>query len=102
GLRAAYPETRAARILEERFRIDADCPAFPPGGDAARPGVATAVPGVALCGDLVRLPFPSALMERAAASGFLAANHLLAPLGAAPEPIRTVPARGLLARARRA
>jgi carotenoid phi-ring synthase / carotenoid chi-ring synthase len=102
GLHAFYPETAAARIVEERFLVRADCPAFAPGGHAARPGVATAIPGVALCGDFVKLPFPSALMERAAASGFLAASHVLAPLGVAAEPIRTVPTRGLLARGRSA
>jgi hypothetical protein len=36
-------------------------------------------------------------MERAAASGFLAANLLLAPLGVSPEPIHSVPNRGLFA-----
>jgi isorenieratene synthase len=36
-------------------------------------------------------------MERAAVTGFLAANTLLAPLGVASEPIRSVPTRGLFA-----
>ena len=49
----------------------------------------------------VRLDFPSALMERAAASGMLAANTLLAPYGVAPEPLRSVPPVGLLAPPRR-
>jgi len=44
------------------------------------------------------LPIPSALMERAVASGFLAANHLLAPLDVKPEPIRSIPRRGLFGR----
>jgi len=57
--------------------------------------VATPFPRIALAGDLVKLPFPSALMERAAASGFLAANHFLA--GQRPEPVRSVADRGLLA-----
>ena len=102
GLHAFYPETKGAQILEERFLVAADCPAFAPGSHYARPGVASSDPRVALCGDFVKLPFPSALMERAAASGFMAASHLLAPLGAAAEPIQTVPIRGLLARTRRA
>ena len=46
----------------------------------------------------MKLAFPSALMERAAASGFLAANALLATRGVAPEPVHTVSTRGLLAR----
>ncbi len=96
GLHLLYPETRAARIVHDRFLLRQDCPAFRPGA-AGRPGVETGVDGVAMAGDFVALPFPSALMERAAASGFLAANVLLAPLGVAPEPIRTVPRHGLLA-----
>jgi isorenieratene synthase len=93
-----YPEFEGARVLEERFLIRRDCPAFAPGSHAGRPGVTTPHEGVALAGDLVRLPIPSALMERAVASGFLAANHLLAPHGVKPEPIRSIPLRGILGR----
>jgi isorenieratene synthase len=78
-------------------RVSADAPAFRPGSDAARPGVVTDAPGVRLAGDGVRLPFPTALMERAAASGFLAAGDILSAVGAAAEPVWSVPARGLLA-----
>jgi isorenieratene synthase len=98
GLHAIYPETATARIVEERSLVRRDCPAFPPGGHAARLGVETAIPGVVVAGDHVRLPFPSALMERAATSGFLAANALLAARGIAGEAIVTGPTRGLLAR----
>jgi isorenieratene synthase len=97
GLHAFYPETRDARIVHERFLMRSDCPAFAPGSHARRPGVATALPGVALAGDGIRVPVPCALMERAAVSGVLAANALLAPLGVASEPIRCVPRRGLFA-----
>ena len=38
-----------------------------------------------------------ALMERAAASGFMAANSLLATRGVRPEAVYTVPPRGLFA-----
>ncbi len=93
-----YPELKAARVIEERFLLRRDCPAFAPGSYAGRPGVGTPHEGVALAGDFVRLPFPSALMERAVASGFLAANHLLAPQGVKPEPIRSIPRRGILGR----
>jgi len=58
--------------------------------------VSTHVPGLALAGDFVRLPFPSALMERAASSGILAANAILALRGVDPEPIHTVAPRGPL------
>jgi isorenieratene synthase len=45
----------------------------------------------------VKLPFPSALMERAASAGILAANVLLAADGVRPEPLWSVPPKGLLA-----
>ena len=96
-LRSLYPETRDARVIEERFFVRQDCPAFHPGSFANRPTPETPEPGLALAGDFVRLPFPSALMERATASGFLAANHLLDRWSVRPEPIKTVPRRGLLA-----
>jgi isorenieratene synthase len=97
GLHTFYPETRSARIVHERFMLRSDCPAFPPGGHALRPAVATALPGVTLAGDGIAAPVPCALMERAAITGFLAANTLLAPLHVAPEPIRSVPSQGLFA-----
>ena len=95
-----YPELHGARVVEERFLLRRDCPAFAPGSHALRPGVVTPHDGVALAGDFVRLPIPSALMERAVASGFLAANHLLSPYDVRPEPIRSIPRRGLLGRER--
>jgi carotenoid phi-ring synthase / carotenoid chi-ring synthase len=97
GLHALYPETRTARVLDERFLLRQDCPAFPPGSHGLRPGVATPMPDLALAGDFVTVPLPCALMERAAVSGMLAANTLLAPLGVAAESIRSVPRRGLFA-----
>ena len=97
GLFALYPETRAAGIVHERFLLRADCPAFPPGADAQRPGVHTPFDGVALAGDFAALPFPSALMERAAAAGFLAAKAAMPSIPDAP--LATVPTRGMLARA---
>lgn len=97
GLEQLYPETRGAKILHERYLLRSDCPGFPPGSHRLRPTVQTPFQGVALCGDFIKLPFPAALMERAAASGFLAANALLSPLGVRPEPVKTVPQRGLFA-----
>jgi isorenieratene synthase len=112
GFEAVYPEARGARVLEERFLLRRDCPSFAPGSHATRPGVATPVRGLALAGDFVALPSPSALMERAVASGFRAASSIVAALGGqgerddrapprgtapADEVIRTVPRRGVLA-----
>jgi len=97
GLHEFYPEFRGARVLEERFLWRQDCPAFAPGSFASRPGPETSSPRVALAGDFTRLPIPTALMERAATSGFLAANHLLAGWDVQGEDIWSVPRLGLLA-----
>lgn len=96
-LHAFYPETRAARVLHERWLWRQDCPAFAPGSHALRPTVETALPGVLLAGDFVKLPFPSALMERAVTSGFLAANAVCAATGVRGAPVAVGPTRGLLA-----
>ena len=57
----------------------------------------TRAAGLRLAGDWISLDFPTALMERAAASGVLAANDVLASEGAGREPVLSVPPRGLLA-----
>lgn len=93
-LREVYPETTAARAVAEEVLWRSDCPLFPPGSFAVRPGVGTPVPGLALAGDGVRVDLPVALMERAATTGWLAANHLLASWGAAGHDVVTVPVRG--------
>ncbi len=96
-LSACYPETADLKIVDERLIVREDCPAFEPGSWARRPTVSTPTPRLALAGDLVRLPFPSALMERAVSSGMLAANSLLDQWGLASEPIWSIPPRGILA-----
>ena len=93
-----YPEFEGMQVHDERFLMRGDCPAFAPGSDAIRPTVATAHAGVVLAGDFVRLELPTALMERAVASGFIAANTLLAPQNIKPEAVHSVPLRGLLGR----
>lgn len=94
GLHTLYPETAGARIIEERFLLRQDCPAFAPGSQAVRPETATPWRGLALAGDFVKLPFPTALMERAAAAGFLAASTLLDAWDVSPEPLWSVALRG--------
>ncbi len=96
-LRTVYPETATATILDERLLVRSDCPSFETGSYAGRLQVASPHPRVVLAGDHVRVAFPTALMERAVTTGFLAANALLQPLGVAPEPIWSVPTRGILA-----
>ena len=97
SLHHLFPETVDAQVVDERFLLRADCPNFERGSHARRPGTATSDPTVVLAGDLVRLPFPTALMERAVASGFLAANRLLATRRVEPEPVWSIPRRGILA-----
>lgn len=94
GLEAVYPETRGAGVVHERFLLRHDCPAFRPGSHAVRPGVETRDPRVKLAGDFVAMPFPCALMERATASGFAAANQLI---GEERQPLLHGPVRGPLA-----
>jgi carotenoid phi-ring synthase / carotenoid chi-ring synthase len=93
-----WPEVRGLRVVEREVRVGHDAPGFPPGSDATRPGVRTTDPTLLLAGDWVRLPFPSALMERAAVTGVLAANDVLAAAGARAEPVRTIRPHGLLRR----
>lgn len=94
GLHTLYPETASAQIIEERCLLRQDCPAFAPGSYASRPETATPWRGLALAGDFVKLPFPTALMERAAAAGFLAASTLLDAWNVSPEPLWSVALRG--------
>src|SRR5829696_4618781 len=93
-----WPEAQGLRVLEREARIGHDAPGFPPGSDATRPGVRTSDPTLLLAGDWVRLPFPSALMERAAVTGVLAANDVLAAAGARAQPVTTTRPHGLLRR----
>ncbi|MGC4853262.1 hydroxysqualene dehydroxylase [Micromonospora sp. DT4] len=94
---ALWPEVADLRVRELRARVEAQAPAFTPGSHAWRPGVRTEAPGVYLAGDGIATDFPSALMERSAATGIIAANHILREQGVAAEPVRSVRPRGLLA-----
>ncbi len=96
-LRRVYPETAAATIIDARHEVRADCPLFAPGTFRDRPTVTTPDPNVVLAGDLTRVDLPVALMERAATSGFLAADALLAQWRLRGHPLWTVPVRGRLA-----
>jgi isorenieratene synthase len=89
------------KIRHRHRRVAWDFPAFPVGAAARQVGTATDVPGLFLAGDFVRLDVPAALMEGAVAAGIVAANAILATLGLAPEPVWSVPQRGVLRRAAR-
>ncbi|MEU5710554.1 FAD-dependent oxidoreductase [Streptomyces flaveolus] len=89
-----HPETRDATIVDARHEWRDDCPLFPVGGYGDRPTVRTRDPRLVVAGDLVRTDLPVALMERAATTGFLAANALLELWGVRGATLWTVPPRG--------
>lgn len=93
-LHELYPETGSARCVGQRVLCANDCPRFAPGDFARRPGVVTPHPGLALAGDGIRIDVPVALMERAATTGWAAANRLLTHFGLAGHPLQTVPTAG--------
>jgi isorenieratene synthase len=93
-LHRLYPETSRAGVVDARHEWRADCPLFPVGGYTDRPTVDTPAPGLVLAGDAVRTGLPVALMERAATTGFLAANLLLRRWGLRGHALWTVPVRG--------
>ncbi|MFF3984262.1 FAD-dependent oxidoreductase [Streptomyces sp. NPDC001797] len=93
-LHRVYPETTTATVVDARHEWREDCPLFPVGGYGDRPTVRTPHPRLFVAGDLVRTGLPVALMERAATSGFLAANALLEQWGVRGQTLWTVPDRG--------
>ena len=93
-LHQIYPETAAANVVAERALLRGDCPLFAPGSFAGRPTVQTPVPGLMLAGDGIRIDLPVALMERAATTGWTAANRLLEGWGVEGHTLHTVPVRG--------
>ncbi|MGI5498874.1 FAD-dependent oxidoreductase [Lentzea sp. CA-135723] len=93
-LTEVYPETKRAEVVDERHELRADCPLFPAGGHSRRPTVTTPDEFLVVAGDLVRVDLPVALMERAATTGFTAANHLLSRWGVAGTELWTVPTEG--------
>ncbi len=96
ALHRVYPETAAARVVAQEWLVMADCPLVDTSPWALRPGVRTPDPRVLLAGDHVRCDLPVALMERAATTGFQAANVLLERWGLAGQELWSVPMRGLL------
>ena len=97
-LHEVYPETRHAEIVHRELLIESDCGLTDTRAWADRPGVTTPLPGLVLAGDHIRCELPVALMERAATTGYLAANELLGTWRVAGTPIWSPPTRGLLRR----
>ncbi|WP_292981629.1 FAD-dependent oxidoreductase [Mycobacterium sp.] len=100
-LHKIYPETTEAKIVHEQTLQRNDCPLFAPGTFAQRPTVLTPQPGLLLAGDGVRIDLPVALMERAATTGWTAANEILQRWGIAGHELSSVPTRGRSALLRR-
>jgi isorenieratene synthase len=92
-----FPELRGLKVEHEHFQLRQDFTAFHVGKHAERPTTETGVDGLYVAGDWVKLPFPAMLLEAACASGLVAANHILKLDGRRPEPILSVPERGLMA-----
>jgi isorenieratene synthase len=78
-----------------------DCPRFAPGDFAHRPRVDTPHDNLMLAGDGIRIDLPVALMERAATTGWTAANRLLERFGVLGHDLHTVPLQGRSAILRR-
>ncbi|MDN5687462.1 MAG: FAD-dependent oxidoreductase [Brachybacterium sp.] len=97
-LRAVYPETTDLAVVAEELRIDDDCGLVDLEPRSRQPGVVTPLTGLVLAGDRIVCDYPVALMERAATTGFLAANELLHSWGVAGHDLISPPMRGLLRR----
>jgi isorenieratene synthase len=89
-----YPETVGAQVVADEWLVRDDCPLIGTGPWRRRPEVGTPHPRLMLAGDGIRCDYPVALMERAATTGFIAANRLLAEFGLAGHDLWTVPMRG--------
>jgi isorenieratene synthase len=92
-LHRVYPELESASIVAEEWLIKNDCPLLGTEPWEQRLTVQTPHPKIVLAGDGIRCDFPVALMERAATTGFLAANQLLYTYGVAGHDLWTVPMR---------
>ena len=92
-LHRIYPELKEASIIAEEWLINEDCPLLGTDPWEQRLTVDTPHPRIVLAGDGIRCDFPVALMERAATTGFLAANQLLYTYGLAGHDLWTVPVR---------
>ena len=91
------PSLAGAPVVAQEWLIEQDCPLVDTTPWGQRPTVATPDPRVVLAGDLVRCELPVALMERAATTGWQAANQLLAGWGRRGTTLWSPPLRGLLA-----
>ncbi|MBM6405302.1 FAD-dependent oxidoreductase [Phycicoccus sp. CSK15P-2] len=97
-LHRVYPETAGLHVLDECWLVERDCVLVGLGPWAAHPGVGTPDPRVVLAGDAVRCDLPVALMERAATTGWQAADRLLTGWGLPGHGVWSVPLTSRLGR----
>jgi isorenieratene synthase len=90
-LHRVYPETSDLEVVHEEWLLERDCVLVGLEPWLSRPGVRTPDPSVVLAGDTVRCDLPVALMERAATTGWMAADQLLASWGHAGHGVWSVP-----------
>ena len=90
-LHRVYPETAALEVVHEEWVVERDCVLVGLEPWRSRPGVRTPDPSVVLAGDAVRCDLPVALMERAATTGWMAADHLLTGWGLPGHGVWSVP-----------
>lgn len=96
-LREFFPKAIKMRVLGSHLVIRDDFTSRHVGAAKSRPGTETDDPRLVLAGDWVSLPVPALLMEAACTSGIFAANAIMARDRLSPEPIYSVPLRGLFA-----
>jgi isorenieratene synthase len=93
-LRDLHPELDPANVVHEEWLVRADCPLVGTEPWRERPEVSTPDPRITLAGDGIRCDYPVALMERAATTGWMAANHHLSRWGLPGHDLWTVPMTG--------
>jgi isorenieratene synthase len=93
---SVYPGLGAAEVVAEQWLVAQDCALVDTSPWHLRPTVTTPDRRVVLAGDLVRSEWPIALMERAATTGWQAANTLLAGWGLRGHDLWSPPLVGLL------
>lgn len=93
-----YPETKNLDIVAEEYLLEDDCALADMAPWHDQPTTTTDWPNLTLAGDWIRCDYPVALMERAATTGFLAANHLLESWNVTGQDLQSPPRRGLLRR----
>ena len=93
-LHRVYPEVADAGVVAQEWLVHDDCPLLDTSAWLDRSGVTTPDPRLVLAGDGIRCDLPVALMERAATTGFIAANQLLAGWGLAGHDLWSTPMAG--------